>query len=220
MLWLNERLWLNEWLTVFTVAFLVIIGPGPNFVMTVRNSLGHSRRAGVLTALGLAIGDLLHVGFWLIGLGVLISRSILLFNTLKWLGAAYLIYIGIQALRAKPHQHEAVAIDREACGTYRAPISDLQAIRMGFLTSALNPKVTLFFLALFTQIIRPGTPIPIQVIYGLTVAAVEFGWFAIVAIVLSQAAIRRRFVAVAHWVERFMGAVLIALGLRLAVQER
>lgn len=207
-------LWLNEWLTVFTVALLVIIGPGPNFVMTVRNSLGHSRRAGVLTALGLAIGDLLHVGFWLIGLGVLISRSILLFNTLKWLGAAYLIYIGIQALRAKPHQHEAVA------AVNRAPISDLKAIRMGFLTSALNPKVTLFFLALFTQIIRPGTPIPVQVIYGLTVAVVEFGWFAIVAIVLSQAAIRRRFVAVAHWVERLMGAVLIALGLRLAVQER
>ncbi|NEQ26008.1 MAG: LysE family transporter, partial [Microcoleus sp. SIO2G3] len=97
-------LWLNEWLTVFSVALLVIIGPGPNFVMTVRNSLSHSRRAGVLTALGLALGDLIHVGFWLIGLGVLISRSILLFNTLKWLGAAYLIYIGIQAFRARPPQ--------------------------------------------------------------------------------------------------------------------
>ncbi|MBD2088724.1 LysE family transporter [Microcoleus sp. FACHB-1515] len=206
-------LWLNEWLTIFTVSFLVISGPGPNFVMTVRNSLGHSRRAGVLTALGLAIGDLLHVAFWLIGLGVLISRSILLFNTLKWLGAAYLIYIGIQALRARPQSAEAVAIDR-------FPISDLKAIRMGFLTSALNPKVTLFFLALFTQMIRPETPVPVQVIYGLTVASVEFGWFAIVAIVLSQSAIRRRFLAVAHWVERLMGAVLIALGLRLAVQER
>lgn len=207
-------LWLNEWLTVFTVAVLVIIGPGPNFVMTVRNSLGHSRRAGVLTALGLAIGDLLHVAFWLIGLGALISRSILLFNTLKWFGAAYLIYIGIQALRSRPHSAEAVA--QVDC----ASISDLKAIRMGFLTSALNPKVTLFFLALFTQIIRPETPVPVQVIYGLTVAGVEFGWFAIVAIVLSQAAIRRRFVAVAHWVERLMGVVLIALGLRLAVQER
>jgi RhtB (resistance to homoserine/threonine) family protein len=207
-------LWLNEWLTVLTVAFLVIIGPGPNFVMTVRNSLGHSRRAGVLTAAGLAAGDLMHVGFWLIGLGVLISRSILLFNTLKWLGAAYLIYIGIQALQARPHSHAAIMLADQP------PISAMAAVRMGFLTSLLNPKVTLFFLALFTQIIRPETPVAVQIVYGFTVAGVEFGWFAIVAIVLSQPAIRRRFVAVAHWVERLMGMVLILLGLRLAVQER
>ena len=94
---------LGDWPTIFIAGCLVIMAPSPNFFLTVRHGLTQSRRAGLLTALGVALGDAVHITFWLVGIGVLISRSILLFNTLKWLGAIYLVYIGIQSLNAKKH---------------------------------------------------------------------------------------------------------------------
>lgn len=204
---------LNEWLTIVVIGGLVISSPGPNFVITLRNSLVHSRQAGIYTALGLAVADMVHITCYLIGIGVLISRSVLLFNILKWMGAAYLIYVGIKSLRAKRSPQLV---------TPNSPTLELNprtAFRMGFLTCLLNPKVTLFFLALFTQIIQPGTPLLTQMFYGLTIVAIEFGWAAIVALTASQPIIKNRFVAVSHWFERFTGAVLILLGLRLAVTQ-
>jgi threonine/homoserine/homoserine lactone efflux protein len=91
-----------------------------------------------------------------------------------------------------------------------------RALRSGFLVSVLNPKVTLFYLVLFTQVVEPGTPLLARAVYGLTAVAPSFGWYALVALFVSHGAIRDRFRAVAHWVERATGAVLIALGVRLA----
>ncbi len=86
---------LAGWLTVVAVGSLAVMTPGANMAMTLRNSLAHTRRAGVGTAAGLALGDAVHVGYCLVGVAVVISRSILLFNAIKWLGAAYLIYVGV-----------------------------------------------------------------------------------------------------------------------------
>lgn len=200
---------LGDWLTIFTAGCLVIMSPGPNFFLTLRNSIAHSRQAGIYTALGLATGDFIHIIFWLIGIGVIISKSILLFNLLKWLGAAYLIYIGIKSLQAKKHQDNFVENNS-------SKLKPFIAFRSGFLTCLLNPKVTLFFLALFTQIIRPGTPLVVQMIYGLTIVGIELIWLVFVSTVVSQATIKRRFLSISHWLERIMGAVLIFFGLRLA----
>lgn len=199
---------LGDWLTIFTVGCLVIMSPGPNFFLTLRNSLAHSRQAGIYTALGLATGDIIHIIFWLIGIGVIISKSILLFNLLKWLGAAYLIYVGIKSLQAKKHQNNFVE-------NTSSSLKPLVAFRSGFLTCLLNPKVTLFFLALFTQIIRPGTPLAVQMIYGLTIVGIEVTWLVFVSTVVSPT-IKRRFLPISHWLERITGAVLIFFGLRLA----
>jgi threonine/homoserine/homoserine lactone efflux protein len=87
---------------------------------------------------------------------------------------------------------------------------------MGFLTNLLNPKVTLFFLALFTQIFRPETPPIIQAFYGLTMVGLEIGWFSLVAVLISQRRVNV-FASVSHWVERATGATLVVLGLRLAL---
>lgn len=203
----------KTWLTVILVCSLVIISPGPNLVITLRNSLIHTRRAGIYTALGLAVGDLIHIGGWLVGIGVIITRSILLFNILKWIGAAYLIYIGIKALQTRKHS----ALELERAALNGDGLDAKQAFRMGLLTCLLNPKVTLFFFALFTQLIQPGTPLWMQIIYGFTVASVEFLWFATVAATISRPLIKRQFVGISHWLERVMGAVLIGLGVRLAI---
>jgi threonine/homoserine/homoserine lactone efflux protein len=89
-------------------------------------------------------------------------------------------------------------------------------LRSCFLVGALNPKVTLFYLVLFTQVVEPGTPATARVVYGLSAVALSLGWYALVALLVSHGAIKDRFRAVAHWVERATGAVLVALAIKLA----
>ncbi|MBD2459581.1 LysE family transporter [Oscillatoria sp. FACHB-1407] len=203
---------LTEWLTVLGVGCIAVMSPGPNFVMTLRNSLSHSRRAGIYTAIGLAVGDLIHIAYCLVGIGVLIAQSILLFNIIKWLGAIYLIYLGVQSLQANPN----TAFSQVSTTSALHPIA---AFRVGLLTCILNPKVTLFFLAFFTQLIHPSTPLAMQIFYGLTVAVIELVWFSIVALVVSQQVIKDRFLAISHWIERVTGVVLIGLGIRVAIAQ-
>lgn len=203
----------SAWLTVFAVSLVAVVTPGPDFALTLRNSLAYSRRAGIFTAIGVGAGNLVHATYCLIGIGAVISKSILLFNVLKWVGAAYLIYIGIKSLKAKR-----AAIASEIVEQQR-DIGRWAAFRIGFLGNLLNPKATLFFLALFTQIIQPATPMVAQAVYGATVAAVALIWFAVVAVVISQQILKRHILAIAHWLERLTGVALIALGVRLAVAE-
>jgi RhtB (resistance to homoserine/threonine) family protein len=199
----------SAWLTVFAIRLVAIITPGPDFAMTLRNSLAYSRRAGVYTAIGVGAGNLVHATYSLIGIGAVISESILLFSILKWVGAAYLIYIGIKSLKAKRVVVSTEDIEREQ------DIKQWSAFRIGFLGNLLNPKATLFFLALFTQIVQPLTPMVVQAIYGLTVAVLAFIWFSVVAVVISHQAFKRRILSFSHWLERLTGAALVVLGLRL-----
>lgn len=210
---MDPSAFLAGWLTVAGAAVLVIMSPGPNMAMTLRNSVVRSRSAGVNTAVGLALGDAVHVAYCLMGIAVVISQSILLFNVIKWAGAAYLIFIGIKSLRARRPDPQRTTVTQSP----PEPMSALAAIRSGFLTSLLNPKVTLFFLALFTQVISPETPLLVKILYGLTVVVIELGWCALVALFVSMAPVKRRFDAVAHLIERVTGTVLILLGIRLAL---
>ena len=88
---------------------------------------------------------------------------------------------------------------------------------MGFLTNALNPKATLFFLGLFTQVIDPTTPIWVQMVYGLEMSIMTIVWFSLVALFFSHEKVRGRFAKVSHHVDRVLGAVLIALGVKIAL---
>lgn len=89
-----------ELISVVTITLLAVISPGADFAMVSRNSMFLSRRAGLLTALGISLGVLVHVTYSMLGIGLLISQSILLFNLVKFAGAAYLIWLGIGMLRS------------------------------------------------------------------------------------------------------------------------
>jgi RhtB (resistance to homoserine/threonine) family protein len=204
---------MTEWFAVFCIGLAVVMTPGPNFAMAVQTSLLRSRRAGLYTAIGIACGGLTHVSYSLIGIGMLIAQSILLFNLLKWIGVAYLIYLGIKALRAKPH---AIQTNAELLVTQNRR----QSIRSGFLTCLLNPKATMFFFALFTQVIQPDTPLPIRALYGLTIVAIQLSWYSLVALVISQPRIRGGFGSVLHHIEHATGLAMIGFGIRLALSRR
>lgn len=203
----------TEFLTVALVHLLAVASPGPDFAIVLRESVSNGRHAGVWTALGVGSGILLHVGYCLLGIGLIVSQSIVLFNLLKWLAAAYLIYIGIRALQARP---------ADPAGAELAPLatrSPRAAFVRGFVTNGLNPKATLFFLSLFTLVISPQTPLLVQAGYGLYLALATALWFCAVALLFSQARVRRGFVRLGHWFDRLMGAVLVGLGIKVAFSE-
>lgn len=196
------------------VAILGAMSPGPDFFMIARNSLAYSRRTGIFSALGLGLGILVHVAYSLIGIGLIISKSIILFSTIKFIGAGYLIFLGIKSLRSKSK-----LVPEEHLEKKREDLSVFAALRIGFLTNVLNPKATLFFLALFTQVIHSTTPLPIQIIYGLDTAVVVSAWFMFVAIVFTHSFIRQKISGVQKYIEKALGVVLIALGIKVALSS-
>jgi len=209
--------YLSDWLTLFVAAAIAIITPGPDFAVTLRNSLGHSRRAGLFTALGIALGLVIHGGYSVLGVGVLLVRSATVFTAVKWLGAAYLVWLGAQALRAMPAAAPDAALPE---GPLSGPgLTPWGALRSGFLTNLLNPKAPPFFLAVFTQVVSPGTPQGVQAAYGATIVITGLVWFSLLAWLISSRQVRGTLRAVSHWLERATGVVLIGLGARLALME-
>lgn len=208
--------YLGEFLTVALVHLLAVASPGPDFAMVLRQSLVAGRKAAIWTSIGIGLGIFVHVAYTLLGLGLVISQSIQLFNMLKLVGAAYLFYIGWKSLRAAPAEPTTVA--SRSSQTENFPVS--RALRIGFLTNALNPKATLFFLSLFSVIIKPDTPQAIQIGYGIYMAVATGIWFCGLSLVLTQQRVQSGFVRFGHWAERVMGAVLIGLGIKLALTDR
>ncbi|RMT83268.1 LysE family transporter [Pseudomonas viridiflava] len=203
-----------EFLTVALIHLLAVASPGPDFAVVVRESVTHGRKAGTWAALGVGSAIFVHVGYSLLGIGIIVSQSIVLFNALKWAAAAYLLYIGFKALRAKPASAsddliKPAASERTARGAYVS----------GFVTNGLNPKATLFFLSLFTVVINPHTPLLVQGGYGIYLAVATALWFCLVARLFSQARVRAGFARMGHWFDRAMGGVLVALGVKLALTE-
>lgn len=198
---------MTELIAVITITLLAVASPGPDFAMVTRNSLLLSRRAGVLTALGIGLGVLVHVTYTLLGVGLLIQQSLWLFNAIRCLGAAYLIYLGVKMLISKSvgDLHD----------TRMAPMSDFAALRIGFLTNAMNPKTTVFIVSLFMQVVRPGTPVSVQVGYGLFIAMAHMAWFSLLALCFSAGTMRDHLLGVRHWIDRAFGGLLIIFGVLL-----
>lgn len=205
--------YLAEFITVAVIHLLAVMSPGPDFAMVSRNSLIYSRKIGIYSAVGLALGILVHVTYSLVGIGLIISKSIVLFSTIKLLGAGYLIYIGYKSLKSKPHNLKNEQLSEQK------DMDKFAAIKMGFLTNALNPKATLFFLSLFTQVIDPKTPFIVQLLYGIEMSIMTFAWFALLASVLSHHMIKAKFAAMHHKIEKVFGIILIALGIKIALSS-
>ncbi len=198
---------------VAIIHFLAVVSPGPDFIMITRNSLIYSKRTGIYSALGLGLGILVHVIYSLIGIGIIIANSVVLFSIIKYLGAAYLIYIGYKSLTSKAShlKNENIVIKKD--------LDKISAIKVGFITNVTNPKATLFFLSLFTLVIKPDTPFFLKTLMGAEMAFVTFIWFAFVAIIFSHHILKQKIAKVQHIAERFIGVVLIGLGIKVALSS-
>ena len=203
--------YLPEFLTIALVHLLAVASPGPDFAIIVRQSLVYGKITAIWSSIGVGCGILIHVFYSLLGIGLIISQSVLAFSILKYVGALYLVYLGTKALRTPPLAG-GLLIDEKR---QKAPTA-LRAFWVGFLTNGLNPKATLFFLSLFTVVINPDTPRSVQGFYGLYMALATAFWFCLVSLFFSHPRIRNMFQKLGHWMERITGLVLIGLGIKLA----
>ncbi|MBD8512623.1 LysE family transporter [Photobacterium sp. WH24] len=198
-----------ELFAVALITILAVISPGADFAMVTRNSYLHGRRAGLYAALGIALGVLIHVGYTMLGVGVLIATSPALFTVIKYVGALYLVYIGFCTLHSKTEL--TLATDNIAV------LSGFASFRQGLLTNALNPKTTLFVLSTFTQIVSPDTSLLLQSGYGLFMSLAHWIWFSLVALFFSQQALRHKMLSKQGPINRTIGSILMLLGGSLAL---
>lgn len=204
---------MNDWALILSVTgihLVALISPGPDFFMTLRNSLTYSRKTGIYTAIGFGLGIGIHISYSLIGLALLISKSPMLFNIIKYLGAIYLLYLGVQSLREKTHKIHTSEIDKEK------DISPLKAIGIGFLTNVLNPKATLFFLSLFTLVITPDVSKNTMLIISIILILTTILWFSIVAFFITQKSIQKLYNKYQKVVLKSLGIILIIVAIKLA----
>ncbi|MEI6275531.1 MAG: LysE family transporter [Prolixibacteraceae bacterium] len=197
--------------TVALLNLLAAVSPGPDFVMTVRNSLCYSRRAGIFTAIGISLGLLVHLFYCAAGIGYIISKSILLFSIIKLLGAGYLIYMGIGSILSKGSRLDMMNVQSGADLTW------FQAFRMGFLTNVLNPKATLFFLSLFTLVIGNSTPLYVVLTISLIIVLTALIWFTIVSIFFTQQRVQKAFLKYEKGINWVLGGFLVLLGIKIAL---
>lgn len=203
----------SEFLKVAAAHLLAVASPGPDFAMVMRQSTGYGRRVGIWTSVGVGSGILLHIAYSLCGFALVIRGSEFWFAVLKYAAAGYISWIGVQALMAKP---------RTTSGELGegAPMpGKFSAFRVGFLTNALNPKATLFFLALFATVISPSTPTLVKLGYGVWMSVTTMAWFCLVATVFTAAEVRRKFDLYGHWLNRALGVILLGFAVSIAISR-
>ncbi|KTC92413.1 LysE family transporter [Fluoribacter dumoffii] len=201
---------MQEFLSISVLIMLAAISPGPDFALVTKNSLLYSRKAGIYTALGVSVSLLAHASYCILGLALVISQSLLAFSIIKYLGAAYLIYIGIKSLLAK---REMMKVDtRQATHS----ITSLQAFNQGLFCNLLNPKAIMFLLAFFTLVVKPGHSIITELGYGVEIALIHMIWFSSLSYLLTHQYVKSNLNRLQYYIVKVMGGLLVAFGVRIA----
>ena len=206
---------LAHWAAFFTSALLLNLSPGPDMAYIAAQAATNGKRAGFCAMFGAWSGAFIHVVFSVTGLSAILATSATAFTFVKWVGAAYLIWLGVQALRSN---------GSDVSNDISVPsLSDGEIFRRGIVVSVLNPKVAIFFLAFLPQFVVVGAgPESAQLLlHGMLIILVAA--FIEVPVVfigakLSQALTSRP--AIGQWMDRTLGAVFISLGVKLALSER
>jgi RhtB (resistance to homoserine/threonine) family protein len=201
----------TEFGTIVVAHALAVASPGPDFALVLRQSLAHGRRTALWSSIGIGCGISVHIVYCLLGLGYFLKNSPEALAVVKYLGAAYLAYVGVQALRTPPRTG-----DLDLGGEGPAVPSDRAAWTTGFLVNVLNPKAALFFISLFPLAVSVTTPKLIQAGYGLWMTVATAGWFCFVSVVFTRQEVRRKFLRHGHWIDRALGVVFLAFGVSLA----
>ena len=203
---------LDQLLVIVSLTFLVMVSPGPDMVLVLRNTFVNGRRAGLQTSMGILSGNLVHITYCVLGIGLLISQSIVAFSALKYAGAAYLIYLGIMSFRSGAKTLDTNDIEG------RQP--DRSWFVQGFVNNLLNPKGTLFYLGVFTMVITPETSAGATLLLIFSMMLVSASFWLFFVYTLDRPTIREFIERSQQKVNRIFGVLLCLLGLRVAAMQR
>lgn len=207
---------LTYWLLFFSAALALNLSPGPDLVYILSRTVAQGTRIGLASALGVCSGALVHVLAAAFGVSAILATSAMAFAILKYAGAAYLVFLGVQALRSKGMQLDVAARPE-------ARQSVLQAFWQGVMIDVLNPKVAIFFMAFLPQFVRPGHGSTSLQLLGLGVLVIAVAIVVESLFVLAAARATgffRHNPRASVWLDRMLGTVLVTLGVRLALLEQ
>ncbi len=229
---------IDHWPLFIGAGLLLNLTPGVDMALVVRSAAAQGARAGAAAALGVGAGCWLHTGAAALGLSTLLAASPTAFGLLRWIGAAYLVWLGLGLLRQPAARAEAAgaavaagsAAHAGATANHAPPARPaatpwLRLFAQGFLTNALNPKVALFFLAFVPQFISADAPHKALAFVALGTVFVVNSTLVNLSIAVAAAALRRRLGdgpglrRLGRWLNRGVGAAFVALGLRLALDD-
>ncbi|OLN22417.1 lysine transporter LysE [Domibacillus antri] len=201
------------------IAFIIVVLtlfliPGPAVMLTLAQSVSGGRRNGIFTGLGIAVGDLIHTLALVLGLSAVLMTSAHAFEIIKYLGAAYLFYLGVRAFIEKSAAFTVPSVHR---------VSARRSFQQAVLTEVLNPKTALFFLTFLPQFVRPdNVSVVIQLlILGLTFVGLSIAYTTLIAFLaglVSQWLSRNK--TIARWQGKVGGVVYLGLGINLALQHQ
>jgi RhtB (resistance to homoserine/threonine) family protein len=199
------------------VAAIVIVIPGPDTAVVTKNVLVHGRRAALATSFGVSTGILVWTIAAAVGVASVVRASEVAFTVLRVIGAVYLVWLGVQALRAAGHESAATL----AQAAPKPSMGALGGFRQGLFSDLANPKIGIFFTSLLPQFVDPGHPVLVPFLaLGAVFVLMTVVWLSAYCLVAARAAETLTRPRVRAALDRFTGVVLIAIGLRLAAEHR
>lgn len=190
--------------SILTIHIFAWFTPGPLFVLIIRNSLLYSRKSGVWTAAGIAIGNFIHITYSVAGLALIVSTVPIAFNIIKFLGAGYLAYLGIRTLLVKIDVQKA-----DSAFERHRDISAFNAAKTGFFTNILSPKASLFFASIFATVLASGTPFWVVVFLWIAMPLNSFVMAVLLSVFFTQTRIRTIYAKYENIVNKLLGAALL-----------
>ena len=207
---------MTYWMVFLGAALALNLSPGPDLIYVISRTIAQGTKVGLASAAGLWTGAFIHVLAVAFGLSAILMTSAKAFTVVKYIGAAYLVYLGIQALRSKGSRFD--------LPSDKAPqLTPAQAFRQGIMVDLLNPKVAIFFMAFLPQFVRDNHGNPSLQLIGLgalvIVVAIPIESFFVIAASRTTIFFRRH-PKTSVWLDRMLGSILITLGVRLALFEQ
>lgn len=206
------EIYFAEFSKLFFMNFLNLASPGPETALMIHNSSHYSKKIGIYTGMGIVLSTLIHKAYSILGFGRIVSQSPLLFNSLKYLGCSYLVYLGIKMFLA-PNQQLAT---NSPYITHFKTLTPKRALRMGFTIDILHPQASLTFISIFASCVSTTTPFGIQALYGLLLALSSLIWYTLLATTSSQKHVKDFIHRWKGWINKSMGAYMLYFAYQLA----
>ncbi len=195
--------YINEFIFLASAILLALMSPGPDFMITLKLSLNHERKYAIMGSLGIGMGNMVHLTYTILGFAIIIKTFPMFLDLIRYLAAFYLIYLGYQNLMA----HTVIKVNDS-----KKKMTLKKAFIQGFISNALNPKATMFFLSIFSVIVKETTPMYIQLLFGAFCVGINFLWYSMIVLFLTRKKSLEVFNKYSNYINKIIGIILVVFG--------